>query len=66
MKELMARVGKKGLATILVGRGIPLTIPVLIKDARKSYGREEFLVTPLRGAGETWVVAGSVEKWGGK
>ena len=61
MKELMARVGKKGWAKVSVGRGTLLTIPVLIMDARKAFGRSEYLVTPLRGAGEAWVAASGVE-----
>jgi hypothetical protein len=61
MKDLMARVGKKGWAKITTGRNVQLTVPVLILDARKVFNRSEYQVTPLRGTGEAWVAASAVE-----
>jgi len=30
-------------------------VPVEVKDAKQSYGRVRYLVTPVGGAGEAWV-----------
>jgi len=32
-----------------------LSFPVLIKDAKISYGQARFLVSPIGGRGEVWV-----------
>ena len=39
-----------------------LRLDVQIIGARQAYGREEFLVRPLAGAGQTWVSATNVVK----
>lgn len=51
MKEKIDQyVGKN--AEITIGG---LTIAVLITDYKQSYGKDRFLVTPIKGSGSTWV-----------
>jgi hypothetical protein len=40
--------------TALLSEGV-LSFPVLIKDAKISYGQARFLVSPIGGRGEVWV-----------
>lgn len=40
--------------TALLNEG-GLSFPVLIKDAKISYGQPRFLVSPIGGKGEVWV-----------
>jgi len=40
--------------TALLSEG-GLSFPVLIKDAKISYGQARFLVSPIGGKGEVWV-----------
>lgn len=47
--ELEKYVGKT--ATVNVGG---LTVQVIIKDFKTSYGRERYLVSPIAGTGEVW------------
>ncbi len=49
MKDIMVNVGKHGII-ILAG----LQVKVKIVDAKKSYGRVRYQVTPVSGSGETW------------
>jgi hypothetical protein len=37
-----------------------LTFPVRIKNARYNYGHLDYLVTPVEGEGETWVLASRI------
>lgn len=39
-------------ATLTIGE---LSFPVTVTDAKTSYGRTRFLVTPVNGSGEQWV-----------
>lgn len=51
MKELFEKnVGKK--AMILINK---LLIEVIVKDIRNSYGRIQYLITPVAGKNECWV-----------
>lgn len=51
MKELTEKyLNKKGY--IVLGG---LSVHVLIKDVKRSYGRDRFLVTPINGKSEIWV-----------
>jgi hypothetical protein len=50
-KEIDAFVGKKGSIVVIGG----LMVDVLIKDVKQSYGKNRFLVSPIKGSGETWV-----------
>jgi hypothetical protein len=38
-----------------------LSISVIIRDARSSYGRNEVLVVPEHGSGEAWVTLDRIE-----
>jgi hypothetical protein len=49
-KELMEKVG-----TIAVISMEKIRIEVRITDARYNFGRTEYLVKPLAGAGEQWI-----------
>ena len=49
--ELAADIGKTGR----VHDGDGLTFEVKIIDAKQSYGRLRYLVTPISGTGERWV-----------
>lgn len=51
MKELIEKyVGKE--ATISAGG---LIINVIVRDVKTSYGRDRFLVSPVKGKGEVWI-----------
>jgi hypothetical protein len=50
IKELSKAIDK----TALLSEG-GLSFPVLIKDAKISYGQPRFLITPVGGGGEVWV-----------
>lgn len=54
-KELMYMVGEEAIYT--VGK---MDVAVGVVDARFVYGRPQCQITPLRGAGMTWVDASSV------
>ena len=48
--EIAARIGSS--ATLATEAFL---VPVEVKDAKQSYGRVRYLVTPVGGAGEAWV-----------
>ena len=50
--QLSKYMGQHG--SILIGHG-SITIPVVVRDARKSYGRVDLLLSPRDGQGEAWV-----------
>lgn len=50
INEVKKYVGKRGL--IVTGG---LVVFVKIKDYKKVWGKERFLVTPVMGSGEVWV-----------
>jgi hypothetical protein len=50
IKELSKAIDK----TALLSEG-GLSFPVLIKDAKISYGQPRYLITPVGGSGEVWV-----------
>jgi hypothetical protein len=50
----------KNLIEKYVGKGATIRVKnfkfeVLINDVRTSYGKEQFLVSPMSGSGESWV-----------
>jgi hypothetical protein len=49
-ENIKSYVGKKGL---VIMRG--LVVYVTIKDVKKTYGRDRYLITPVMGSGEKWV-----------
>lgn len=51
MKELYEKYAGKRAIIFLGG----LTIEVLVEDVKISYGKERFLVTPIKGGGKIWV-----------
>lgn len=58
MKELLEKYLKKE-ATIVVGG---LTVDVIIKDVKTSYGRDRFHVSPVAGKGLVWVEKVNLKK----
>lgn len=52
-RELAADIGTRGQLTI--DRPGPLTAPVVVVDARESYGRVQWLVEVVGGTGAAWV-----------
>lgn len=55
VSELALYIGAQG--TIVIDK---LHVQVKIIDAKTSYGQDRFLVTPIYGKGEQWVVADRV------
>jgi len=56
IRELIARVGQGGLTgSLSVEKS--LRVNVRIVDAREAYGRTDYLVEPIAGAGQQWVSA---------
>jgi hypothetical protein len=51
--KLAQHIGKEGTLTTHEG----LVIRVKILDVRQAYGRDDVLVSPVRGSGEAWVSA---------
>ncbi len=51
--ELGRYIGKTGT----VAFELSLRFPVRIKDARKVWDRVDFLVSPVQGTGERWIMA---------
>jgi len=49
-KEMMAVIGTNAVITME-----KIKIEVEVMDARQNFGRTEYLVKPLAGAGEQWV-----------
>lgn len=56
--EMMEMVGKVGELYL---RESDLTIFVRVKNARNRFGNLDYLVSPLKGKGETWVSADRVK-----
>lgn len=50
MKELLQKIGKQANYEI---NG--LTVAVKVLDIKQSYGKIRYLITPIKGEGETWV-----------
>lgn len=57
VKELLKVVGLQGRLRTAEG----LSVEVLVDDARKAYGRVDYLVSPLAGDGCAWVTSDRVE-----
>lgn len=51
MKEKLARIGTT--AELQTSWGFTVTVEIL--DYKRSYGRDRWLVTPLKGQGQAWV-----------
>lgn len=56
-RDLAQDIGKRGQLTL--DRPGPMTAPVVVVDARESYGRVQWLVEVVGGVGQAWV---SVER----
>lgn len=56
--ELMARVGKMGVFEV---EGMRVIVKIL--DARKVFGRLDYHVVPVLGAGAAWVAANRVGEY---
>ena len=50
LKAMLAQIDKR--ATTKIG---DLTIEVIVRDFKQSYGNDRWLVEPVAGAGRTWV-----------
>jgi hypothetical protein len=56
VKQMAEVVGKECMVKVFLGSD-PLVFPARILDARSSYGRTDYRITPTGGSGETWVSA---------
>lgn len=52
--ELARFVGAVGVLD-LTASGVPFSVPVVVVDARKVFGRVDFLAEPVGGRGRAWV-----------
>lgn len=52
--ELAKYVGAVGMLD-LTASGVPFSVPVTVADARKVFGRIDFLAEPVGGRGRAWV-----------
>ena len=52
-RGLSADIGKRG--QLAIERHAPMTAPVVVVDARESYGRVQWLVEVVGGSGAAWV-----------
>ena len=57
VKELMTKIGKSGV--VKVGG---LSVEVTIVDIKTEFGRERYLVTPVKGSGEVWIESVAIAK----
>ena len=48
--DIQKYVGKTGLIQVR-----SLKVEVLIKDVKNTYGRNRYLISPIRGSGEMWI-----------
>lgn len=62
--ELGKYVGAVGLLD-LTASGVPFSVPVSVVDARRVFGRLDFLAEPVGGRGRAWVAADRVRLEGG-
>jgi hypothetical protein len=57
IKEKLARVGTEATVKMLVSitdKMEKLTVDVIVKDYKSSYGRDRWLVSPKSGSGQIW------------
>ena len=56
VREMAEVVGRECMVKVSIGSD-SLLVPASILDARLSYGRMDYRITPSGGSGETWVSA---------
>lgn len=49
------RVGRRGLVSCAAAGGPAFRTLVVVLEVKRSYGRERFRVSPVKGEGEAWV-----------
>ena len=57
MKELIKAIGKAGHVSIG-----GLYVAVKVVDIKQAYGRDMYLVTPVKGSGEVWITKVNLNK----
>jgi hypothetical protein len=57
--ELVAVIDRGGLLDLTADR-VPLSVRVVVRDARRVFGRVDYLVEPTQGRGRAWVSADRV------
>lgn len=58
-RDLASSIGTRG--QLVIDRPGPLTAPVVVVDARESYGRVQWLVEVVGGHGAAWVNSDRVQ-----
>lgn len=57
--ELAGVLGRSGLLDLSADR-VPFSVAVVVRDARRVFGRVDYLAEPVAGRGRVWVSADRV------